>query len=139
MSRVVFIGPSEIDHLKLFCKELIAEGVPEWGLHIEIKDGQRTIKQNSAIHVFFGRLADKLNDAGLDMKKVLKPHIDIPWTAASVKTWLWKPVMKVMIEKDSTTEMKRSNVTKVYEALNRHLADKFGISVPFPQNQYPEE
>jgi hypothetical protein len=40
----------------------------------------RTMAQNSALHLWLGQVAQTLNDAGLDMKKTLKPNVDIPWT-----------------------------------------------------------
>ena len=49
------------------------------------KRGTRTSQQNRAMHLFFARLVEALNDAGLDMKKVLKPEIDIPWSQTAVK------------------------------------------------------
>ena len=93
---------------------------------------ERTLTQNAALHLYFRMLADKLNESGLDMKKVLKPSIDIPWTEESVKTHLWKPVQQVMIEKASTTKLSKMDVSDVYEVLNRHLAEKLGVFLPFP-------
>jgi len=93
---------------------------------------QRTLNQNSAMHLYFQRLAEELNLAGLDMKTVLKPEIDIPWTKESVKIHLWKPILQIMEGKDSTTEMNTCDPSEIYEVLNRHIAEKFGVSVPWP-------
>jgi len=76
-------------------------------------------------------LSEELNDAGYDMKKVLKPTIDIPWTPTSIKEHLWKPTMKAMLNKESTTEMTTGDIDTVYEVINRAMA-KYGIHVPFP-------
>ena len=103
--------------------------------HVEFsfKTGkQRTNQQNAALHKYLSMLATELNDAGLDMKKTLRPEIDIPWTCDLAKTYLWKPIQKAVIDKDSTTKADRSEYTKVYEVLNRHTAEKFGICVPWP-------
>ena len=72
---------------------------------ISRKAKQRTLTQNKAMHLFFGWLAETLNDAGLDMKKVLREDIDIPWTRESVKEHLWRPIQKAMTDKQSTTEI----------------------------------
>ena len=93
---------------------------------------QRSSKQNSALHVYLGLLATALNDAGLDMRKVLKPSVDIPWTQKSAKEYLWKPIQKAMTGHRSSTKPERSEYTEIYEALNRHTATKFGISLPWP-------
>lgn len=105
---------------------------------------QRTIQQNKALHLYFQHLADRLNEAGLDMRVVLKPEVDIPWSKDSVKEFLWRPIQRYMLLKKSTTELGSQDIDKVFETLNRHLAEKFGLSEPFPSleeyaNQYYEK
>lgn len=91
-----------------------------------------TIKQRKALHVYFGLLADALNSSGLDMKKVLKPEIDIPWSKLTIKEYIWRPVMKAQVIKQSITELNTDEVGKIWETINRHLGEKFGIHEPFP-------
>jgi hypothetical protein len=93
---------------------------------------QRTPKQNNSLHEYFERLAEELNDSGLDMRKVLKEAISIPWNKDTIKEYLWKPVQESQIGKKSTTELTTKEVDLVYITLNRHLGEKFGISVSFP-------
>jgi hypothetical protein len=93
---------------------------------------QRTDQQNRALHLFFKLLADTLNDAGLDQRKVLKPGIEIPWTGETIKEQLWRPIQELYLKKRSTTELDTKDINNVYEVLNRHLAEKFGIHEPFP-------
>ena len=95
-------------------------------------DKPRTDQQNRALHLYFSHLADILNDAGLDMRKVLKPSISIPWTPQTIKENLWKPVMEFQLQKSSTTEMTTKDIDVVYDTINRHLGEKFGITVEFP-------
>lgn len=92
----------------------------------------RTLTQNAAMHLYFQMLADSLNDAGLDMKKVLKPEVDIPWTKDSIKNYLWRPIQKAMTKKESTTELDTVNPSEIYKVLDRHLSEKFGVSVEWP-------
>lgn len=82
--------------------------------------------------MFFGQLAAALNDAGLDMRKTLKQSVEIPWSGDRVKEFLWRPIQRAVVEKTSTTELDTRDPSEVYEILNRHLAQKFGIHVPFP-------
>ena len=93
---------------------------------------KRSQAQNNALHLWLANLAGELNDAGLDMKKTLKPEADIPWNADRAKEFLWRPIQKTVLEKESTTEPTTSEMVLVYEVLNRHLANKFGVSVPWP-------
>lgn len=95
----------------------------------------RTDLQNKSLHKYFDMLASQLNEEGLDMRKVLKPAINIPWTKESVKKHLWKPIQDAMYEKRSTTQLERIEVTEVYDVLNRHLGERFGVHVPFPSKE----
>jgi hypothetical protein len=93
---------------------------------------QRTKQQNKALHVLFRMLADNLNNAGLDMRKTLKPGIDIPWGPVSVKEFLWRPIQEAQLGKHSTTELTTVEIDEVFETINKHLGEKFGLHVPFP-------
>lgn len=93
---------------------------------------KRTITQNSAMHKYFEMLADALNDAGLDMRATLKPDVEIPWTPEMVKEHIWRPIQRLMVECESTTELDKMQVSEIYEVIHRHMASKHGISVPFP-------
>lgn len=92
----------------------------------------RTQKQNNALHLFFEMLAEELNNAGLDMRVVIKPEVDIPWSKESVKEYLWRPIQKAQLNKKSTTSLTKSEVDEVYAVLMRHLSEKFGLFVNFP-------
>ena len=70
--------------------------------------------------------------AGLDMRVVLKPEIEIPWTPDRIKSVLWKSVQEAYLGKEHTAELSTAEVNKVYEILMRHLGEKFGIELPFP-------
>lgn len=95
-------------------------------------DQKRTARQNRALHVLFDLFAQNLNDNGLDMKKTLKPTVDIPWSAAGVKEYLWRPVQKAQLNKDSTTQLTTKEIDMVFDTLNKHMGEKFGLHVPFP-------
>jgi len=95
-------------------------------------DEQRTIPQNKAIHKLFEMMAEALNDAGWDMRKTLKPEVDIPWSKDTIKEYMWKPVMKAQLNKESTTEMTKKDINKVFETLHRHFGEKFGLHITFP-------
>ena len=99
----------------------------------EIKKDRRTSTQNKALHKYFSLLADEFNRAGLDMRQVIKEDVSMDWTGATVKEYLWRPVQKALTQKESTTELdKLEEITKIYDTLNRHIGEKFGVFVPFP-------
>lgn len=95
----------------------------------------RTNKQNDSIHLFFDLLAKALNDGGYGVKETLRHDIDIPWTPELIKLLIWKKVQKAMFDKKSTTQLDTSEVSQVYETINKHLAETIGVSVPFPSNE----
>ena len=95
----------------------------------------RTIQQNRALHLYFTQLAQELNDAGLDMRKTLKPEIAIPWSPETIKEYIWRPVQMAQLRKQSTTELTSNEITKIWETLNRHLGESFGVYVPFPSEE----
>ena len=94
---------------------------------------RRTLTQNAAMHVYFKLLADNLNGAGYDQRKLLKETVDMPWSEHSVKEFLWRPIQKAITEKDSTAKLNTQEISEVYEVINRHTAQKLGISVPWPE------
>jgi hypothetical protein len=97
---------------------------------------QRTDKQNRSLYKWFDQVADCLNDAGLDMKVVLKPEVEIPWTKESVKNHLWRPIQILMMDKESTAEMETVDPDKVARVISRHLASNLGIELPpWPSNE----
>ena len=87
-----------------------------------------TSQQRKALELYFRQLAETLNDAGLDQRKVLKPSIDIPWDQKSVKNQLWRQIQRAKTGKISTTELEPKEIDDIYEILSRHLAEKFGVS-----------
>ena len=135
-----FTGITSFNELHAVWGQIVAyvnlnEG-KSWDLILKPTEArQRTLKQNSSIHVYCRELAKALNEAGLDMRKVLKPEVDIPWTEETAKENLWKPIQEALLNIDSTKDLTTEQVSKVYDTLNRHLADKFGVSVPFPQKE----
>lgn len=104
---------------------------------VEKEKKPRTSQQNQALHKYFDLLAGKLNDGGLDQKKVLakiKEGVDIPWSKESIKQSLWHPMQQAIIGQESTTKLTTAQVNQVYEILNRWTAQTFGVSVEFPSN-----
>lgn len=100
------------------------------------KPTPRTGQQNRALHVFFTLLAYELNEAGLSVQLVLKQKMELNWTPSMVKEMLWRPAQKAILKKKSTTQLrKQEDIDLIYDHLNRHLSEKFGISVPFPTHE----
>ena len=94
---------------------------------------QRTVRQNNAMWLWLDQLSEALNDAGYDMKRTLKPHIDIPWNKERAKEHLWDPIQEIMTKKDSSRRISKQEVNEIQEVVARYLAQNTGVSVPFPK------
>jgi len=97
----------------------------------------RTLKQNNALHKYFEMLAEELNNAGYDVKKTLSSKLEHPWNAELIKELIWRPVQEACLGKKSTTELsKQKDIDVIYDVINRHMGQNFGIYVPFPSEEY---
>ena len=102
-------------------------------IKVSVKSGKvRTLTQNSAIHKYCELLAETFNDAGLDMETVLAPGTKIPWSEDTVKNLIWRKVQIPLTGKESTKDLLTNEVSQVYEVVNRHISQTFGVFVPFP-------
>lgn len=103
-----------------------------------MNEKQRTLSQNNSLHLWFKLLADEFNAAGFTVQLVLKEKMDLDWDAGKIKELLWRPAQKAIIGKDSTTELsKHEDIDKVFDHLTRHIGEKFGVFVDFPND--PDE
>jgi len=96
---------------------------------------KRTLQQNAAMHLWFTKLAEALNEAGYDMKKTLREDVDIPWTPYNIKENLWRPVQRALYGKRSTTELTTTDIDKIYDVINRTIGERTKVFVPFPSEE----
>jgi len=90
----------------------------------------RTAQQNRALHKYFNQLSEALEGAGYDIPTVIKAGVSV--TPYVVKEFMWKPVQKAVLGKESTASLKKNEIDAVYSNLNRITGEKFGINVAFP-------
>ena len=92
----------------------------------------RTDQQNKALHLYFRWLAEALADKHYDFRDL---KIEIQPTEYLVKNLMWKPVEQALYGKKSTKALEISEVSVIYDHLNKALSEKFGIYVPFPSQE----
>ena len=101
-------------------------------LRLSLKTGkQRTLSQNSALHLFCQQLADALNDAGFDFRTFIKAGYAVPFNDQLVKNFIWRPIQKAITGKDSTTKPETGQYAEIYDVLNVKLAE-YGLFVAWP-------
>lgn len=102
---------------------------------IEGKKNQRTLTQNSSMHVLFKQVSDQCLEKGVEMRDIVRDEIPIECTPENIK-WLWKRVQKGLFRKKSTAELKKTGeIDTVYDNFNKLIAErtKGEIEVPpFP-------
>lgn len=101
-------------------------------VRIELVGDTRTARQNNSLHLYFTLLAEELNAAGFDMRKVIRDGVDIPWSAYNVKENLWRPVQEAQLGKKSTTKLTTKEIDVIFDTVNRVIGERTGIHVPFP-------
>lgn len=93
----------------------------------------RTNQQSKALHKYYELLAIELNNAGITVQKFLKQSIDIDWNAHTIKELIWRPLQEHLTGKKSTTELdKVTEITEIWEQINRHIGQNWGLYVRFP-------
>lgn len=96
-------------------------------------ENQRTKTQSRALHLYFTQLAKELEAHGIDQKTFVSKleDISIPITKDFLKL-VWKEVQKGMYKTGSTTQLTTSQISEVYETVNRFTAQEFGVHQAFP-------
>ena len=91
----------------------------------------RTDQQRKALEVYCRMVADEMNASGYDFKQVIS--LPVSMTQDLVKEYIFKVIMRAMFsDKESTTQLSTTEIQAVYETMNNALAEKFGISIPWP-------
>ena len=126
----VIDNKDKAEFFKNFIDDQLEQGVT---MVYTLSVGSRTQRQNNALHLWFRQVAEMLNDSGQEFIHPLVPTMDIPWTEYLVKEAVYKPVIKKMYEKKSTTGLSAKQLSEAAETLSRWLAQEFGIYAPFPQ------
>jgi len=98
-------------------------------------NNKRTLKQNNALHKYFSLISEEFNNRGLDFSKTFKEDFHMIVTPDIVKENLWKPVQKAYYGTVKTRQLKKEQIDKIYDTINKKLSEKFGIYVPFPNKE----
>ncbi len=98
---------------------------------------QRTILQNKAIHLFCKQIAETLNKEEFYIQDVIK--LNTKWDMLKVKEMLFKPVVKSLYTKDSTTKLDKGEFELIIDTLCLYMGKKGVTLPPFPSRDSLEE
>ncbi len=115
-----------------------AESVKEWRRLIEAGEmTQRSPQQNKSFHKYLTLLAEAMDDAGYDMRQVIK--VPIRPNCNNVKEEMARPVMNKLFPqyKDedgqvSSTKLETEDMNEFHLIMNRATSESLGISIPWP-------
>lgn len=115
-----------------YLKKIEADTDKSFELIISSDTGKRTDQQNRALHLWFTQLSTALNEGGYDMRAVIREGVDIFWSPFTVKDHLWRPVQKALLGKESTKDLNKDEIDKVFDVINKAVGERCGVHVPFP-------
>lgn len=119
-------------------KEALAK-LKDGAYTVDIKNmDMRTVKQNSALHLWCSKIAETLNDNNLYMTGLFEN--DIMWTMELVKTQIIKGLIKKLFDIDSTTKLKRKEIDILVDTVTLIFGEKKGVVIPsFPSRELWDE
>ena len=92
---------------------------------------KRTLTQNGCLHEYIADLSNALNESGREVKTTITVPVD--FTPETVKKYMVHPVMKALYpDIESTADLKTTEISFLYENLNRMTSEKFGIGLLWP-------
>lgn len=100
---------------------------------VDIKEKKRSSQQNRALHKYCELIADELNKEKLVIQDVIK--INTQWDMIRVKELIFKPVVKSLYNKDSTTKLNQNELDKVIDTITYYLGEKGIVCPDFPTNE----
>lgn len=99
--------------------------------------GTRTGKQNNSFHLWLEQVAQELDKNGFTIQNVTAKiqRAEIRPTGENLKEVMWRPYQIAATGKKSSTSLKKSEIDKIYEGLNKFIGENFHIHVPFPSDE----
>ena len=93
----------------------------------------RSSRQRAALEVWCRMAAELFNESGITrsiQSSIFRDgEMESPWSQASVKDEVWRPMQRAVAKVESTTEATTKQYVEVYEALVRAFGNK-GITLP---------
>lgn len=94
---------------------------------------KRSSQQNKSLHVLFQNISFELNRIGMEFtyNGIKGITLQTTYTPEIVKEFIWRPLQKAMLDKESTTKLTTADINSIFEVLGRYFAEK-GVFIDFP-------
>ena len=107
----------------------------------EEESEKRTIRQNSALHLWCEQIAEAYNEKGLTVDAVISNFkMELYWGKETVKELIIRTAIKRMYGKDSTTKLLkgRQEIDKLVDVITKFNAQMDIGYIPFPHSLLKE-
>lgn len=105
-----------------------------------MEEVQRTLPQNSALHLWCKQIAQAYNEKGLSIQEVIKHFkMEVMWTPQNVKEILIKTAIKALYCKKSTTELSKGDIDRLVDVITMFNGQVEVEYIPFPSQETLKE
>jgi hypothetical protein len=101
-----------------------------------IQKMDRTYRQNNALHLLLRRMANDLNDAGIDYPHPLNPEFRMQWNELRVKTLLLVPYCEWMFKTEHTSHLNTEQFAELLDAFVDGVNQATGVYTPIPSQEF---
>ena len=123
----------EANDFKIKSRELVEQ---RRQVELIVKQNNRTIQQNKALHKFFLIICERLNEMGMEFNYTgLKGfNLSTRYTPIIVKEFFWRPIQITMFDIDSTTKINTIQINEIMDVLIKWFGEK-GVVIQFPSKE----
>lgn len=97
----------------------------------------RTLQQNRSIHLWCDKIAQTLNKEKFYIQDVIK--MNTKWDMLKVKEMLFKPVVRSIYNKESTTKLNKNEFEEIIDTLCLYMSQKGVVLPDFPNRERLEQ
>jgi len=95
----------------------------------------RSSQQNRALHLFFSMVSEGLNEMGLEFTfiGVKGLELQVMYTPAIVKDFIWRPIQIALFEIHSTTKLTTDQINRILDVIIKFFGEQ-SVEISFPSS-----
>ena len=95
---------------------------------------QRTIPQNSGLHLWFEMLEQECKAQGQTMDMLITKPQEVPITRHLLKD-MFRLTGKILYHKDSTAKLTKEEIDQLIKVFEKTIGERLQIHIPFPSKE----
>jgi hypothetical protein len=126
---VAILNPSDV-------KDKISARIKALRYLNAVEIGTRTKKQNDSFHLWLDQVAEEMDKHGVTVQNVVAriQKAEIRPTGDNLKEVLWRPYQIAATGKESSTQLNKAEIDRIYEGLNKFIGEHWHFHIPFPSD-----